>query len=85
MATWHKPLRGKSFRRSNSCDCRSKAELMDWNHSLKVEAIHGERFATHVEAWAQVFDYIEVDYNRDRLHSTLAYVSPEQFERAHAA
>lgn len=58
---------------------------MDWNHSLKVEAIHGERFATHVEAWAQVFDYIEVDYNRDRLHSTLAYVSPEQFERAHAA
>ncbi|MCQ4166508.1 IS3 family transposase, partial [Tahibacter harae] len=29
--------------------------------------------------------YIEVDYNRNRLHSTLGYLSPEQFERAHAA
>ena len=59
--------------------------MESWNHSLKVKAIHGERFATRARAKAQVFEYIEVDYNRDRLHSTLGYVSPEQFERAHAA
>ena len=66
-------------------NCYDNAAMESWNHSLKVEAIHGERFATRAEARAQVFEYIEVDYNRNRLHSTLGYVSPEQFERAHAA
>ena len=60
------------------------AAMESWNHSLRVEAIHGERFATREEVKAQVFEYIEVDYNRDRLHSTLGYVSLEQFERVHA-
>jgi len=32
-----------------------------------------------------VFEYIEVDYNRNRLHSTLGYLSPEQFEKANVA
>lgn len=54
------------------------------NHSLKVEAIHGERFATREIAIAHVFEYIEVDYNRTRFHSTLVYLSPEQFELVHA-
>ncbi len=66
-------------------NCYDNAAMESWNHSLKVEAIHGERFATRAQAKAHVFDYIEVDYNRERLHSTLGYVSPEQFERAHAA
>ena len=51
-----------------------------WNHSLEVEAIHGERFATRARAKAHVFEYIEVDYNRSRLHSTLGHVSPEQLD-----
>ncbi|MDE2343116.1 MAG: IS3 family transposase, partial [Betaproteobacteria bacterium] len=34
---------------------------------------------------AHVFEYIEVDYNRTRLHSTLGYLSPEQFEQSQAA
>jgi putative transposase len=66
-------------------NCYDNAAMESWNHSLKVEAIHGERFATRAQAKALVFDYIEVDYNRERLHSTLGYLSPEQFERAHAA
>jgi transposase InsO family protein len=32
-----------------------------------------------------VFEYIEVDYNRSRLHSTLGYLSPEPFELTNAA
>lgn len=66
-------------------NCYDNAAMESWNHSLKVEAIHGERFATREQAKAHVFDYIEVDYNRTRLHSTLGYLSPEQFERVHAA
>jgi transposase InsO family protein len=58
---------------------------LHWNHSLKIEAIHGERFATREQARAHVFEYIEVDYNRTRLHSTLGYLSPEQYELAHVA
>ena len=59
--------------------------MESWNHSLKVEAIHGERFATREAAKAQVFEYIEVYYNRKRLHSTLGYLSPEVFEARQAA
>lgn len=50
--------------------------MESWNHSLKVEAIHGERFATRDQAEAHVFEYIEVDYNRTRLHSTLWLPQP---------
>lgn len=66
-------------------NCYDNAAMESWNHSLKVEAIHGERLATRKQAKDLVFEYIEVDYNRNRLHSTLGYLSPEQFERAHAA
>ena len=66
-------------------NCYDNAAMESWNHSFKVEAIHGERFVTREHARAHVFEYIEVDYNRDRLHSTLGYLSPEQFERAKAA
>ncbi len=59
--------------------------MESWNHSLKVEAIHGERFITRDMAKAQVFDYIEVYYNRRRLHSRLRYLSPETFEARRAA
>ncbi|WP_291777916.1 MULTISPECIES: IS3 family transposase, partial [Pseudomonadota] len=44
-----------------------------------------EHLATREQAKAHVFDYIEVDYNRIRLHSTLGYLSPEQYELANVA
>lgn len=66
-------------------NCYDHAVVESWNPSLKAEAIHGKRFATRELATAQVFESIEVDYNRTRLHSTQGYVSPEQFELAHAA
>lgn len=59
--------------------------MESWSHSLKVEAIHGERFATREQAKAHVFEYIEVYYNRQWLHSTLGYLSPVQFELQHVA
>ena len=54
--------------------------MESWNHSFKVEAIHGEKFKTRDEAKKQVFEYIEVYYNRKRLHSTIGFLSPESFE-----
>jgi transposase InsO family protein len=71
--------------RSAKGNCYDNAAMESWNHSLKVEAIHGERFTSREQAKAHVFEYIEVDYNRSRMHSTLGYLSPEQFERSHAA
>lgn len=70
---------------SKKGDCYDNAAIESWNHSLKVEAIHGERFTTREMARAQVFEYIEVYYNRKRLHSTLGYLSPEAFEARRVA
>ncbi len=61
-------------------DCFDNAAMESWNHSFKVEAIHGEKLRTRDDAKNQVFDYIEVYYNRKRLHSKLGYLSPECFE-----
>jgi len=61
-------------------DCYDNASMESWNHSFKVEAIHGEKFQTRAQAKAQVFDYIDVYYNRKRLHSRLGYLSLVYFE-----
>jgi len=70
---------------SRKGDCYDNAAMESWNHSLKVEAIHGERFVTRLAAKDRVFEYIEVYYNRKRLHSRLGYLAPEAFERRHVA
>jgi putative transposase len=44
--------------------------------ALKVEHVHQCRFRTREEAKAAVFDYVEVFYNRQRLHSALGYLTP---------
>jgi putative transposase len=61
-------------------DCYDNAMMESWNHTFKVEAIHGERFATREMARAAIFEYIDVYYNRIRLHSRLGYQSPVMFE-----
>lgn len=66
-------------------NCYDNAAMESWNHSLKVEAIHCERFGTRAQATAHVFEYIEVYYNRNRLRSTLDYLNPEEFELSHVA
>jgi putative transposase len=65
---------------SKKGDCFDNAAMESWNGSLKVEAIHGEKFATREETKKHVFEYIDVYYNRKRLHSTLGYLSPVAFE-----
>jgi len=44
-------------------DCYDNAAMESWNHSFKIESVHGERFATRADAKKCVFEYIEVYYN----------------------
>ena len=60
--------------------CYDNACAESFFHSLKVEAIHGERFVTREEMRQTVFEYIEVDYNRTRRHSANGFISPAAFE-----
>ncbi len=48
--------------------------------TLKTELVNHESYATREEARRSIFEYIEVFYNRKRLHSSIGYQSPEQFE-----
>lgn len=66
-------------------NCYDNACAESFFHSLKVEAIHGESFATRQQMKETVFEYIEVDYNRTRRHSANGYLSPEAFEAKQVA
>ena len=60
-------------------DCWDNACSETLFGSLKVERLHGQRFKTRRQAMDEVVAWM-LWYNRTRLHSTLAYVSPMQFE-----
>lgn len=65
---------------SRKGNCWDNAVLESFFSTMKKEVIHGERFLTREHLRSVVFEWIEVFYNRQRLHSTLGYVSPAQFE-----
>ncbi len=65
---------------SRTGDCYDNAPQESFWATLKNELMIDRVFATRQEAKAAIFDYIEVFYNRQRIHSSLGYVSPEQFE-----
>lgn len=66
-------------------NCYDNACAESFFHTLKVEAVHGEKCDTRQAMRETVFEYIEVDYNRTRRHSFNGYISPELFEALHAA
>ena len=61
-------------------ECWDNACMESFWATLKTELVHPERYATREQARQSIFEYIEVFYNRQRLHSALGYVSPEAFE-----
>jgi putative transposase len=63
-------------------DCYDNAMMESFWATLKTELVHREDYATREQARASISEYIEVFYNRKRLHSSLGYVSPESFEAA---
>lgn len=67
---------------SRAGDCYDNAAAESFFKTLKAELVYHERYETREQARRSLFEYIEVFYNRKRLHSSLGYVSPERFEVA---
>uniref|UniRef100_UPI0040487060 IS3 family transposase n=1 Tax=Aliarcobacter sp. TaxID=2321116 RepID=UPI0040487060 len=65
---------------SKKGDCWDNAVAESFFHSLKTELIHHENFLTRNQANEKIFEYIEIFYNRQRLHSSNNYMSPSDFE-----
>lgn len=65
---------------SRSGNCYDNAAMESFWSTLKRELIHRRHYATREEASQSIFEFIEVFYNRQRRHSALNYLSPEQFE-----
>ena len=65
---------------SGTGNCFDNACAETFFHSLKIEAIYGNQYPTRDSIRREVFEYIETFYNTIRLHSSLGYISPSQFE-----
>jgi len=65
---------------SRKGNCYDNAMVESFFRTLKVELIYGRKFATRAEAISAIFEYIEVWYNRRRLHSSLDYQTPADYE-----
>ncbi|MFC3018036.1 IS3 family transposase, partial [Virgibacillus litoralis] len=48
---------------------------------LKKELLQGKRFQTKQEAYTELYRYIEFFYNRKRIHGSIGYLSPVQYEQ----
>ena len=65
---------------SRKGNCWDNAVAESFFGALKSELVHRERFKTRKEAEMSIFEYIEIFYNKTRLHSALGYLSPQEFE-----
>ena len=70
---------------SSKGNCYDNAVVESFFKTLKAELCKDVRFKTIDEGRSKIFEYIEVFYNQKRLHSTLGYVSPTEYERTHLA
>ena len=66
---------------SRKGNCWDNAVMESFFGTLKTELVYHRKYETREEARSDIFDYIEVFYNRKRLHSALGYRSPADFEK----
>jgi transposase InsO family protein len=86
-AEYHQLLRenGMTASMSRKGNCLDNAAMESFFHTLKTEHSHHYHYQTRSEARQSLFEYLEVFYNQQRLHSTLNYMSPMEYERVNAA
>lgn len=65
---------------SRAGNCYDNAAMESFWGRLKTELVHRHKFASRAEARLAIFEYVEVFYNRVRLHSARGYKSPVDFE-----
>jgi putative transposase len=66
---------------SSTANCYANAPMESYFSTLKVEQVHAQDYQTRQEAGTDISEYIEVFYNPMPRHSSLGYLSPEEFER----
>ena len=66
---------------SRSGNCYDNAAMESFFATLKGECAVSQ-FVTRAAARSSIFEFIEIWYNRQRLHSSLGYCSPVEFELA---
>jgi hypothetical protein len=66
---------------SGAGNCYDNSAMESFFHTLKTEHTYFEHYDTREQAKKSIFEYVEVFYNRKRLHSTLGYCSPVTFEK----
>jgi transposase InsO family protein len=65
---------------SRKGNCWDNAVSESFFHTLKTELVHHQHYRTRAEAKQDIFEYIEVFYNRERIHSAKNYLSPVDYE-----
>ena len=68
---------------SRQGNCYDNAFMESCFGSLKTEMLEDGVFESFEDAQAEIFDYIESYYNHQRLHSSLNYQTPAEYERNH--
>lgn len=66
---------------SRKGNCWDNAVVESFFKTLKVELIHRNTYKNRRQAAQDIFEYIEIFYNRERLHSAIGYTTPESFEK----
>lgn len=66
---------------SRKGDCFDNSCSESFFGTLKQELIYQRSYATRAQAQSEIFEYLEVFYNRQRRHSKLGYLSPEEYEQ----
>ena len=66
---------------SGKGDCYDNAMMESFFSSLKTECVNRHVYQSSSEANLSIFEWIEVFYNRQRRHSSLAYLSPTAYEQ----
>ncbi len=67
---------------SGKGNCYDNAVMESFFKTLKIEEVYWQQYLTRDEARKSIFEYIECYYNTKRMHSSLDYMSPQEFENA---
>ena len=76
---------GMQMSMSRKGNCWDNAVMESFFGTLKKELVHHRRYRSREEARREIFEFIEVFYNRQRLHSSLGYLPPLEYENLIAA